>query len=148
MFAEGIFKQNVYGDIYPNVVKGKPASVNNLIFDVGFDVDYNYRIIIEHWTECRQKMFSTVVFFNKNMSFELYSVLGDEKYFKKTKPLFENRMENVLHGTGIAIHKLDPLHKYITNAKTLNTDLYDMLFVYFTLNTTYKSTKELLDLQK
>ena len=149
MFVEGIFKQNVYGDnIYPTVNKGKPVSVNNLIFDAGLDVDYDYRIIIDHFCDGYKnkiRMFTTVIFFNKETSFDLYCALDDEKYLKKMKPLFEHKFE--LYNTGFAIHKLDALHKYITDVKILNTDLYDMMLVYFTLNT-HRSTQELLELQK
>lgn len=149
MFAEGIFKHNVYGDnIYPDVGKGKPVSVNNLIFDAGLYADYDYRIIIDHFCDgykSKQRLFSTVVFFNKEVSFGLYSALDDEKYLKKMKPLFEHKFD--LYNTGLVIHKLDTLHKYITDVKTLNTGLYDMMLVYFTLNTN-RSTQELLELQK
>lgn len=126
---------------------GCPFSIKNVIFDLGKNVKYDYLIVVAYTLRkyiCRED----VVFFNKEMSFDLYESLNTESYFDELERLFNEGKNNDGALFGHLINNtfdFDSLLNYMKTHIEMPIGPYESVNVFFKLNNygTYEHIKTL-----
>ena len=137
MISGGILEKSI-GYNNPRISShGYPFSIKNVIFDLGKDVKYDYFIFVVTYNLSMRIWRDNVVFFNKEMSFDLYEALTSDIYSNKITKLFmKRRIENNMLIGYWEIDMLAPdlLLNYMQTYIETPIGSYESAKVYFNLN--------------
>lgn len=109
-----------------------PFSIKNVIFDLGKDVKYDYFIFVVTYNLRKCIWRDNVVFFNKEMSFDLCETLTSDIYSNKITKLFENN--TLIDYWKIDMLVPDLLLNYMQTYIETPIGSYESAKVYFNLN--------------